>query len=211
MTKLRDYEYWDTIDEIGDLFIEIVLVYGNEPVLFVCLDEYENRYLFMTYNSNELKYVFVKTNEEALLNMLLNECSIEQTFRKAGEIYYSHEDQGANLVYDTYDAMEFDAEKLPEVDMMFELDFPFIQAYIKRLKDEKEQKQKNIHHVHYRITYNRSVKSEFYMGYRVGCERSLGSNESNILATSQKKELTVSVNESTQNRICISEHTNMVA
>ena len=49
------------------------------------------------------------------------------------------------------------------------------------------------------------------MGYRVGCERSLGSNESDILATSQKKELTVSVNEASQNRICISEHTNMVA
>lgn len=112
------YEYWDTIEGIGDLFVENVLVYGNEPVLFVCVDDDQKKYLFMAYNSYESRYVFVKIDEEALSDMLQGRHSIEQTFRNAGRICYSHEDAEGNLVYDVYDSLQFDAEKLPKVGMM---------------------------------------------------------------------------------------------
>ena len=113
-----DYEYWDTIEGIGDLFVENVLVYGNEPVLFVCVDNDQQKYLFMAYNSYESRYVFVKLDEEALSDMLQGRRSIEQTFRSAGRICYSHEEAEGNLVYDIYDSLQFDAEKLPKVGMM---------------------------------------------------------------------------------------------
>ena len=61
---------------------------------------------------------FAELSEESLSDMLHNKCSIEQTFRNAGKICYSHEDAEGNLVYDIYDSLQFDAEKLPKVGMM---------------------------------------------------------------------------------------------
>lgn len=115
------YEYWDTIEGIGDLFVENVLVYGNEPVLFVCVSRNGQRYLFMAYNSYVSKYVFAELSEESLSDMLHNRCSIEQTFRNAGQICCTHENEEGNLVYDVHNSLQFDAEKLPEVGMMLVL------------------------------------------------------------------------------------------
>lgn len=116
-----DYEYWDTIEGIGDLFVENVLVYGNEPVLFVCVNGNGQRYLFMAYNSYVSKYVFAELSEESLSDMLHNRCSIEQTFRNAGKICCTHENEEGNLVYDAHCSLQFDAEKLPEIGMMLVL------------------------------------------------------------------------------------------
>ena len=206
MSNIRDYEYWDTIENIGDLYIEIVLVYGNEPVLFVCVNENEQRYLFMAYNSYESKYVFIKSDKEALLDMLQNKCSIEQTFRNAGEIYYSHEDLEENLVYDVYDSLEFDAEKLPKVGMMFELDFPFIRDYIKKLEEETKQKQKK-----YQFNYNQfnyyCLKNEFDMWYKARITINLSEQRDAgwVLAqtSNHKSELSFSWESTNQNQIYI--------
>ena len=43
-------EYWDEIRGIGKLYVEEELAVGIEPVLFVCIDDKNNRYLVMTYD-----------------------------------------------------------------------------------------------------------------------------------------------------------------
>lgn len=206
MNNYKDYEYWDTIENIGDLYIEIVLVYGNEPVLFVCVNENKQRYLFMTYNSYESKYVFIKSDKEALLDMLLNKCSIEQTFRNAGKIYYSHEDLEGNIVYDIYNSLEFDAEKLPETGMMFELDFPFIREYIKKLEEETKQKQKK-YQFYYNQFCNYCLKNEFDVWYEAGFTCNLRQRRDTGWALAQtsnhKSELSFSWESTNQNQINI--------
>lgn len=120
MRKIRNREYWDTIKGIGKLYIETILVYGNEPVLFVCAGENKQRYLFMAYNSYESKYIFVKSDIKALSEIILGKCSIEKAFRNANEICQTREDRNGSLIYDVCDPAEFPAEKLPGPEIMFE-------------------------------------------------------------------------------------------
>ena len=120
MRKIRDREYWDTIKGIGKLYIETILVYGNEPVLFVCAGENKQRYLFMAYNSYESKYVFVQSDIKTLSEMIMGRRSIEKTFRNANEIRQTREDRNGSLIYDVCDPAEFPAEKLPGPEIMFE-------------------------------------------------------------------------------------------
>lgn len=120
MRKIRGCEYWDTIEGVGKLYIETILVYGNEPVLFVCVGENKQRYLFMAYNSYESKYIFVKSDIKALSEIILGKCSIEKAFRNANEICQTHEDRNGNLIYDVCDPAGFPAEKLPGPEIMFE-------------------------------------------------------------------------------------------
>ena len=50
-------EYWDEIRGIGKLYVEEELVVGIESVLFVCIDDKNNRYLVMTYDSYNGIYI----------------------------------------------------------------------------------------------------------------------------------------------------------
>ena len=120
MRKIRNREYWDTIKGIGKLYIETILVYGNEPALFVCAGENKQRYLFMAYNSYESKYIFVKSDIKALSEIILGKYSIEKAFRNADKICQTREDRNGSLTYDVYDPAGFPAEKLPDPEIMFE-------------------------------------------------------------------------------------------
>ena len=121
MRKIRDREYWDTIEGIGKLYIETILVYGNEPVLFVCIGENKQRYLFMAYNSYESKYVFVKSDIKTLSEMIMGRRSIEKAFRNADKICQTREDQNGNLIYDVCDTAGFPSEKLPDPEIILEV------------------------------------------------------------------------------------------
>lgn len=121
MRKIRDREYWDIIEGIGKLYIETILVYGNEPVLFVCIGENKQRYLFMAYNSYESKYVFVKSDIKTLSEMIMGRRSIEKAFRNANKICQTREDQNGNLIYDICDSAGFPAEKLPDPEIILEV------------------------------------------------------------------------------------------
>ena len=121
MRKIRNREYWDTIEGIGKLYIETILVYGNEPVLFVCIEENKQRYLFMAYNSYESKYVFIESDIKALSEIILGKCSIEKAFRNADKICQTREDRNGSLIYDACDPAGFPAEKLPGPEIMFEV------------------------------------------------------------------------------------------
>ena len=52
-------EYWDEIRGIGKLYVEEDLVVGIESVLFVCIDDKNNRYLVMTYDSYNGIYIYI--------------------------------------------------------------------------------------------------------------------------------------------------------
>lgn len=137
---MREAEYWDDIDGIGRLEIEIELVVADEPVLFVCHEEacHANKYLFMTYDSFEGVYVFRKISDDELLDMLENRVTMEQTFRN-GEYIGQTYVQGEILCYDRQESETFEGARIPDQDEYFELQTAYILQYIDALKEKQKR------------------------------------------------------------------------
>lgn len=136
------YDKWFSFEVFGQLYKEIDLVYGNEPVLFVCKDETDNRFLFMTLNSAELRYVFIPITAFDLLEMLKNKVTMEKTFRRADTIYVSADSLSSSVIAIHAVASEdFSPEMLPDKGVYYELDFPEIKNYIQSLEEESLRTQ----------------------------------------------------------------------
>lgn len=129
-------EKWYRLNKVGQLYKEIDLVYGNEPVLFVCKDSFGQRYLFMTYDSVAMEYVFAPVTSHQLLDMLENRVTMEQTFRNCREIDTTEEADGI-ITVKRHSSPDFSKDMLPDAGEFFELDSDEISSYITSLKSEK--------------------------------------------------------------------------
>ena len=131
-------ELWTYIKGIGDIYIEEELIVGFEPVLFVCKDKRDNRYLFETYDSAEGVFIFIKISNAELLNLLYNRNTMEDVFRRAAEIYVTDVlDDG--LDYTAHSSTQFDGAKLPKKGEYFELQSKYICEYIRKIEMEQIQ------------------------------------------------------------------------
>ena len=137
-------EYWDEIEGIGKLYIEKELVVGLEPVLFVCVDDKKNRYLIMTYDSDEGIYVYRRINKDELLDMLENRVTMEQTFRRGERIYKTFiSENNDSLGARGYNADEFPGDMLPDKGENYEIDSEYIQRYIRSLRTYKVKREED--------------------------------------------------------------------
>lgn len=134
-----EMEFWDEIEGIGKLYVEEELVVGIEPVLLVCVDAAQNnRYLVMTYNSSEGEYVFCRIDSKALIAMLDNRKTMEETFRAAGRIYMTRALTDDLLQATPYKANEFPAERLPDKGAYYDISSDYIRKYVEKLKDRQD-------------------------------------------------------------------------
>lgn len=131
-----EMEFWEEVEKIGKLYVEEELVVGIEPVLQVCVDQQKyNRYLVMTYDSGEGEFVLCRIAPKALLDMLENRKTMEETFRAAGRIYVTSALEDGRLKLAESKACEFPADKLPDKGAYYDISSEYIQKYIKRLKN----------------------------------------------------------------------------
>ena len=133
---------WFQVKKLGQLYEEEVLVYGNEPVLFVCIDDNRQRYLSMPYDSYMLNYVIAAISEKDLIAMLENRISMDKAFRKNGIIYYTEEnnsDESDELEVTAYAADQFPEDHLPDAGENYDLKFDWVDQYIKLLKKDDQQ------------------------------------------------------------------------
>lgn len=125
---------WYKFDGLGQLYRQVDLVVGNESVLFVCVDEYDNKYLVMTYNPYMLEYVFVRVRDTDLVNMLENRITMEQVYRNADIIYLSRDAENEELKVETYNSKSFSADMLPVAGKYYELQIDYVDRYVHELK-----------------------------------------------------------------------------
>ena len=132
---MSDRTAWYETDIKGQLFLETVLVEGNEPVLFTCLDVSEKRYLVEMLDSFEGKYLIVSVDTNDLLDMLRDNITLEQTFRKQKEAYLTSFNDDFDLVLSAMNNLDIPSEYLPMTGEYFELSTLKIQSYIEHLSD----------------------------------------------------------------------------
>lgn len=161
---------WFEVENIGQLYEEIVLVYGNEPVLFVCLDDRNQRYLCMSYDSFSFNYVIAHITTDHLIEMLENKITMSQAFRSEKKIYFTEENEEDDscLHLTAYESNAFPADHLPDSGEYYELDFKWVRDYIQKLKEERSGE------IELNISYELPVlkKSTEYLNIRYQLNRS---------------------------------------
>ena len=148
--ELTKIEKWDYVKGIGELWMEIVLVFGNEPVLFVCKDKNDQRYLIMTYSEEEGIYVISPTSCEIIFTMITNIITLREAFTSGDDIYLTSLD-GDNLDSKKYDSKLFMPELLPREGDTFDLRSKAIDDYSRKLFNEYKE-------MHSKVKRNEALK-----------------------------------------------------
>lgn len=168
-------EKWYSAKETGKLYIEQVLVHGDEPVLFVCINDNGQRYLCMAYEPQMLRFVMIKITADELLNMLENRVSMEKTFRSADLIFTTDEnekmDSDVDLLITANNPATFPSDHLPEPDAYYNLSFDWVNDYIALLKNEQTDSELEIT-IPYTQPNNRSIVDNFEIVYKAARLRS---------------------------------------
>lgn len=126
------------LDLFGPLHEEKVLVIFDVPELFVCVDEKNERYLFLKLNGYE-RYLCVKTPVLVLLLMLKGRIPMKEAFYEAvdGIAYYIHFDfDSLNYHFERKNIQEIPAKDLPVDGALFTLRKKSIEKYIAKLGNE---------------------------------------------------------------------------
>lgn len=127
-------ELWGTMKGLGNLYLEEELVVGVETILFVCMDDSDKRYLFMTYDSYEGVYIYVQVSDENLIAMLKGQKPIEMIYRESSSIYKTSWGE-ESYISKKYDASTFEPDLLPPKDLVYSIKSEYIQDYIKKLQN----------------------------------------------------------------------------
>lgn len=132
-------EKWIEADPFGSLYYENILVYFNEPDLFICTDQSERKYLVVLLNEDKEEYLLVETDNQNILCVISKEISIEQAFRnaKSGKAFYvSYDADTDRFTSREVEISQVQKEDLPESNVLFTINDGNIQNYRSFLQDQ---------------------------------------------------------------------------
>lgn len=128
-------EKWATVDVLGPLYMDLVLITFSIPELFVCEDKNANKYLTVLYDEDGEQYLSVKVTAQNLLEMLEGKISIEAAFRTAeeGKVYFIMSDE-KGYQCSSGSISEVSPSDLPDSGVHFSLKSNIIYSYIEGLR-----------------------------------------------------------------------------
>lgn len=136
---------WIQVNELGELYKEYVLVHFDVPLLFVCKDNMNNRYLILCIDEEEGQYLCLQISNNMLLKMLKKEITMADTFKQPSgkENFLISYDFSKEKFIGKYIAVsDLTADMLPDEGAYFELRSQKITEYITKI--EKEMNLENI-------------------------------------------------------------------
>lgn len=124
---------WITIKEIGQLYLEKILVSFDIPVLFVCKDFENRKYLCLNIDEESGKSVIAATNNKMLIDMLKDKISMESVFRNTIDnkiVIAEYDIENSKIVTQSEDADKISGDLLPAKGAFLELSNKEIEEYI---------------------------------------------------------------------------------
>lgn len=128
---------WIRIKEIGQLYLEKVIVSFDIPILFVCNDFENRKYLCLNINDELGTTVLAETDNKSLIGMLKNEVTMESVFRGAigNRVIIAEYDNG-EIVTRTESAKNISEDVLPEKGAFLDFSDEAITNYISFLNKQ---------------------------------------------------------------------------
>lgn len=88
----------------------------------------------MTYDSAEGDYVFCKIGENTLVQMLNNEITMEEEYRKDKYIGETFIDEEGKMRFNRYETGSFSGERLPDKGAYYDIKSEYVNQYICELQ-----------------------------------------------------------------------------
>ena len=130
---------WIKIKETGQLYLEKIIVSFDIPILFVCNDFENRKYLCLNVDEETGCTVIAETDNRTLISMLKNQITIESVFRNSSEnkiIIAEYNCEEEEIVSIVQEAKKIDANLLPEKEAFLELSNEVISEYLSFLKKQ---------------------------------------------------------------------------
>lgn len=124
---------WIKTKETGQLYLEKVIVSFDIPILFVCNDFENRKYLCLNVADETCTTVIAETDNKMLLNMLQDKVTMEYVFRNAlnNRIMIAEYDNiNKKIITKVENAKEISGDLLPEKEAFLELSNKTILEYI---------------------------------------------------------------------------------
>lgn len=157
---------WIRIKETGQLFLERVLVSFDIPILFVCTDYENRRYLCLNIDPETGKSVIALTDSRHLIAMMQNKVTMESVFRDSTDhkIVVAEYDT-INDIINSYreEAPIIPVDMLPKKDELFDLTNKEIEDYILFLERNSLSTQNEIECGVKRIKIQNQRNSSFFV------------------------------------------------
>lgn len=130
---------WIKIKETGQLYLEKIIVSFDIPILFVCNDFENRKYLCLNVDEETGCTVIAETDNRTLISMLKNQITMESVFRNSSEnkiIIAEYNCEKDEIVSIVQEAKKIDANLLPEKEAFLELSNEVISEYLLFLKKQ---------------------------------------------------------------------------
>lgn len=124
---------WIKIKETGQLYLEKVIVSFDVPILFVCNDFENRKYLCLNVDDDTGTTVIAETDNQMLICMMQDKVTMESVFRNALSdriIVVEYDSENEELITKLEDAKEISRDLLPEKGAFLELSNKMISEYI---------------------------------------------------------------------------------
>lgn len=162
---------WITVEPLGQLHYEQILVTFEIPELFVCADAKQRRYLAVLLDEDCDAYLLVRTTPDILLQMLGEKITMEQAFRSAPDatayyIDFHADEKSYSLIRKPI--QDVLPEDLPDVGIFFTLHNPSLDRYREALSlHQTEMKQMPAA----RPVKTKKITNSMTLSYAFGCWR----------------------------------------
>lgn len=124
---------WIKIKEIGQLYLEKVIVSFDIPILFVCNDFENRKYLCLNIDDEIDTTIIAETDNKMLLNMLQDKVTMEYVFRNALNdriMVVEYDSINQKIITRVENAKEISGDLLPEKEVFLDLSNKMILEYI---------------------------------------------------------------------------------
>ncbi len=114
------------------LVSEKTLVYYDLPLMFVCHDDNDSKYLVLCTDSDELSYIVVTTSVEKIIEMMEQKISMDKVFTEAQQKWRIKAGEKEDSITSV---TEFEESELPEKNALFSMVEKSNEEYLNKLKD----------------------------------------------------------------------------
>lgn len=147
---IQNDEYLMKVDVLGRIYIKDVIVFYGEPLLFSCINDFKNCFLFncLDMNESEKQWLVLPISEAKLIRGLKGNISLYKMFKEPeGEFLWKVSEYSQNELCKSYPIKpeELKKEDLPDEDIFYDIyNDEFLEEYDDNILGESIKERREV-------------------------------------------------------------------